>query len=120
MASTLLATASSGLLEGGSIDCPCIDVSSAFVSATSCVVGNKNSIMNLQTLPPELGVDIYIPGSASSGKPTCFLLVNVCTTVLTTILYDTLLCTSLIVYCIFHYYCRRTDTVQEHEMEHTV
>ena len=57
-----------------SIDCPCIDVSSLLISAANCVVGNGNSINNLELLPtdgPGLGVSVH---GLSTGNyaSTCF------------------------------------------------
>ena len=57
-----------------SIDCPCIDVSSLFISAANCVVGNGNSIHNLELLPtdgPDLGVSVY-GSSTGNYASTCF------------------------------------------------
>ena len=71
-----MATISSLVTTGydGSIDCPCIDVSRLFFNAANCVVGNGNSINNIELLStdgPGFGVSVYgssIGGSSSSSS----------------------------------------------------
>ena len=51
------------------IDCPCIDVSSTFLAAANCAVGNNgNNFTHFESLPKELGVSVY----GSDGKSACF------------------------------------------------